>query len=295
MSVIISVVIGYLLDMLIGTPLFFKKIRAMIIALIKKIFSALSPGMSALVTVLILAVFGGGVYGILKFIEYYNMILSIIAESIVCYICISSREIKDNADRVHKALKRGYIKNATRLFKTITDKGEIDDPKEIAENIIIMTTDAAVDMVIAPLFYILVFGGAGGVCLRLLVIISDYGGKAFPRAFKNVAEIIPVRISVVFMLISAKLLKMNVKNAIKVFKRDRYNVKSLNRGLALSVCAGALGVELNLRKSGAVIGIKNKVTTHNDIKKNYELINISGLMTLILLVVIRLMFILFVG
>lgn len=294
MSVIISIVIGYLLDMLIGTPKFIRKARGVLGALIKKLFSKFKSKTCIAVTLCILVLSGGGIYALLRFIEYYNMIISIIAESIVCYFCISCKDIKNSAERVHKALKRGYIKKATKLFNTITDKGEIDEPSEIAENIIIMIMDSTVDKVIAPLFYILLFGGAGGVCYKLIVLMNDSTGHIFHRVLKNIAELIPARIAALFILISEKLLGMNCKKAIKIFKRDRYNEKSLNRGLLLSLCAGGLEVQLNLRKSGAVIGDKDKVITHNDIKKTYEMINIASLLTIVILVVIRLLIVIFV-
>lgn len=294
MSVIISIVIGYVLDMIIGTPKIFKKVNSLFSGIVKRFYEKLKSKTAVLATLIILIVFGGFSYGIVYTLKYYNMIAGILAESIICYFCISCKEIKDNSDRVHRALKRGYIKRATKLFNTITENGEIDEPREIAENIIIMITDAAIDNVIAPIFYMLIFGGVGGVCYKMIVIINDSTGQIFARVLKNIAELIPARIAAFFILISSKLLSMNCKNAIKIFKRDRYNVKSLNRGLVLSICAGALDVKLNLRKSGAEIGDNNKVITHNDIKKTFEMINIGSLLTLVSLVAVRLVFVLFI-
>lgn len=294
MSLIISIVIGYVLDMIIGTPKMFKKIRAVFAGIIKRFYAKLNSKTAILATFIILIVFGGFSYGIVYVLKYYNMIAGIIAESIICYFCVSCKEIKDSSDRVHKALKRGYIKRATKLFNTITENGEIDEPREIAENIIIMIMDATIDNVVAPIFYMLIFGGVGGVCYKLIVIISDSTGQVFVRVLKNIAEFIPARVAAFFILISAKLLSMNCKNAIKIFKRDRYKVKSLNRGLILSICAGALNIKLNLRKSGTEIGDSNKIITHNDIKKTFEMINIASLLTLVSLVAVRLVFVLFI-
>lgn len=293
MSVIISIVIGYILDMLIGTPKILKKIKNLLSGIVKKLYSKLSSKAAVFATVIIIALVCGITYGIIFALKNYNMIAAIIVESIICYFCISCKDIKNSAERVHKALKRGYIKKATKLFKTITDNGEIDEPREIAENVIIMIMDAALDKVIAPIFYILIFGGAGGICYKLIVIINDATGQIFARILKNIAELVPARLASLFILISAKLLNMDCKNAVKIFLRDRYKVKSLNRGLILSLCAGALGVELNLRKSDAVIGDNNKIITHNDIKKTYEMINIASLLILVALVAVRLVVVLF--
>lgn len=294
MSVIVSIVIGYVLDMIIGTPKGLKKIKSIFIRFLKRMYKKMNGKLGMLFTLAILAIGGGGFWGVTVLLNNYNMIYQIIFESIVCYFCISCKDIKGNGERVHKALKRGYIKNATKLFNTLTDNGEINEPREIAENIIIMIMDASLDRVIAPVFYIIVFGGAGGVVYKLLVIINDATDQLFARILRNIADFIPARIATLFMLMSAKILKMNCKNAFKIFRRDRYKLRSLNRGLLMSVCAGTLGIELSFRKSGVTIGDKKKVTTHNDIKRTLEMVNIASLLTLVVLAAIRILIVLFV-
>ena len=294
MSVIVSIVIGYVLDMIIGTPKGLKKIKSIFIRFLKRMYKKMNGKLGVLFTLVILAAGGGIFWGIKILLNNYNMIFQIIFESIVCYFCISCKDIKENGERVHKALKRGYIKNATKLFNTLTDNGEINEPREIAENIIIMIMGASLDRVIAPVFYIIVFGGAGGVVYKLLVIINDAADRLFARILRNIADFIPARIATLFMLMSAKILKMNCKNAFKIFKRDRYKLRSLNRGLLMSVCAGALGIELSFRKSGVTIGDKKEVTTHNDIKRTFEMVNIASLLTLVVLAAIRILIVLFV-
>lgn len=46
------------------------------------------------------------------------------------------------------------------------------------------------------------------------------------------------------MILSAFVLKLDAKNAWRVFKRDRYKSTSPNSGQTETVCAGALGIEL---------------------------------------------------
>lgn len=294
MSVIVSIVIGYVLDMIIGTPKGLKKIKSIFIKFLRKLYKKINGKLGIILTVLILAAGGVLFYGITMVLKNFNMIYAIIFESIICYFCISCKDIKVTGERVHKALKRGYIKRATKLFNTLTDNGEINEPREIAENIIIMIVDESLDRVIAPVFYIIVFGGAGGVVYKLLTCINDASDSLFPRVLRNIADLIPARIAVLFMFVAGKTLKMNCKNAFKIFKRDRYKLKSLNRGLLMSVCAGALGIELNFRKSDVKIGDKKKITAHNDIKRTFEMINITSLLTLVVLAVIRILIVIFI-
>lgn len=294
MSVVISVVIGYVLDMLIGTPKILKKGKLLILKGLKNLYSKLSDKLALVVTIFVLIFSAVIVYGITYCIEYYNMIASIVLQSIICYFCISCKLIKTSAESVHKALKRGYIKNATRLFNKITENGQTDEPKEIAENIIVMIMDSSIDKVIAPIFFIMLFGGTGGVVYKLIVLINDATGNVLARILKNIAELIPTRIAMIFMFVSGKVLKLNCKDGIKILGRDRYKVSSLNRGLPLAFCAGALGIQLKSKKTGVVIGDAKRDINHNDIVKSFELINIASLLTLVGLVAIRLIFVLYI-
>ncbi len=294
MSVVISVVIGYVLDMIIGTPKILKKGKLLILKELKNFYGKISGSLAIFVTIFIIAFSGAIVYGIIYFVEYYNMIASIMLQSIICYFCISCKLIKTSAESVHKALKRGYIKNATRLFNKITEKGQTDEPKEIAENIIVMIMDSSIDKVIAPIFFIMLFGGTGGVVYKVLVLINDATGNIIARILKNIAELIPTRVAMIFILVSAKVLKLNCKSGLKILNRDRYNVSSINRGLPLAFCAGALGIQLKSKKTGVIIGDAKRDVNYNDIIKSFELINIASLLTLVGLVVIRLIFVLYV-
>jgi adenosylcobinamide-phosphate synthase len=46
------------------------------------------------------------------------------------------------------------------------------------------------------------------------------------------------------MILGAGILKMNMKNAWKIFKRDRFNHSSPNSAQSEAAAAGALGVSL---------------------------------------------------
>lgn len=293
MAVVISVVIGYVLDMLFGTPRILKRLKLFLIKVLRLLYSEINNKLAILVTIIIGVGVSWVVYYGCMYLDKFNLLYTIIFESAICYLCISCKEIKVNSERVHRALKRGYIKNATKLFKTITDNGEINEPRGIAENIIVMITEESIDKVITPIIYIIAFGGVGGVAYRVISIISDATGQKFAKIVKNLSEVIPTRIATIFMFISVLLLKMNFKNSLKIFKRDRYSVKSLNRGLLISLCAGALDIKLHLRKTGTEVGDSNKIITHNDITKAFEIINISCLLTLVTLSVIRILIVVF--
>lgn len=70
-----------------------------------------------------------------------------------------------------------------------------------------------------------------------------YFGTAAAK-LDDVVNYIPARLSAWFMILGARISQMDYKNAIKIFKRDRYNHASPNSAQLEAVMAGALQVQL---------------------------------------------------
>jgi adenosylcobinamide-phosphate synthase len=69
----------------------------------------------------------------------------------------------------------------------------------------------------------------------------------FGRAAARLDDVfgwIPARIAAHLMILSAVLLRFDAKNALKIYKRDRFNHASPNSGHCEAACAGALGIRL---------------------------------------------------
>ena len=65
MSVVISVVIGYVLDMLIGTPKILKKGKLLILKGLKNLYSKISDKLAMVITIIFIVFSGLIVYGII--------------------------------------------------------------------------------------------------------------------------------------------------------------------------------------------------------------------------------------
>ncbi len=295
MSVVISVVIAYLLDMLIGTPPFVRGIKSGLSTIINNVYSRIDKRLACVLTLVLLIGVGTGVYFAVDILKDYNMILAIIAEGIICFFCISCREVKDNGERVCRPLRKGYVKSAARLYQSFFDAEE-KDPEKIAEKTLMITTNSSLDKVMAPIFFILLFGCTGGVTYKLISLIAESAHQKFAIALKNICDIVPVRIQVFFMQRSAGLLKLDKTMGKRIYKRDRYKLDSLNSGLIPAYCAGALNAELYLGREEPVIGktSRSKRINADDIIKSCELINLSALLAFVVLVALRLAVVIFV-
>lgn len=109
------------------------------------------------------------------------------------------------------------------------------------------------DGVIAPMLFIMLGGAPLGFMYKAVNTLDSMVGYKnkkyinmgrFSAIADDVANYIPARLSAFDMIAASFFLKMDYKNAYKIYKRDRYNHKSPNSAHTESVCAGALNIML---------------------------------------------------
>ena len=109
------------------------------------------------------------------------------------------------------------------------------------------------DGVVAPLFWMVLFGAAGGLFYKAVNTMDSMVGYKNDRylhfgrcaaKFDDVVNYVPARLSALAMIGAAFLLRLDGKGALRVWRRDRRNHASPNSAQTESACAGALGVQL---------------------------------------------------
>ncbi len=256
-----SIVIAFVLDLIFGDPYWLphpicligssiKKLENIIRALIKSEFW----GGTLLWLIVVSASFlipWSILYGLNT---YVDVRAATIVEIFFCYQILATKSLKDESTKVYHALQNGDINEARKFLSYIVgrDTEHLDEPaitratvETIAEN----TTDG----VVAPLLYIMLGGAALGFAYKAINTMDSmlgyknerylYFGRFAARA-DDVANFIPALFTAICMLIATFLLGLNLRNAWRIFVRDRYNHKSPNSAQTESVCAGALEIQL---------------------------------------------------
>lgn len=109
------------------------------------------------------------------------------------------------------------------------------------------------DGTVAPLLFMAMGGAPLGFLYKAINTMDSMIGYKndkyinfgrFAAQLDDVANYIPARLSAFLMMIASYFLKLDYKNAYKIFKRDRYNHASPNSAQTESVCAGALQIQL---------------------------------------------------
>lgn len=175
-------------------------------------------------------------------------------ESVICYQMLAMKSLRVESMKVCDAVKNKGLEEARRAVamivgrdtQNLTEEGVIRAAVEtVAEN----TSDG----VIAPMFYMFLFGPAGGVFYKTVNTMDSmiaykndrycYFGTAAAK-LDDILNFIPARIAAFLMLAAAFLLRFDVKNAWRIYRRDRHKHASPNSAQTEAVCAGALNIQL---------------------------------------------------
>lgn len=129
------------------------------------------------------------------------------------------------------------------------------------EEVVVATVETVAentsDGVIAPLFYIFLFGAAGGYlykCVNTMDSMWGYQNQkyrnlgCFPARMDDFFNWIPARFTA-FLMLCSSFGNPYVRNAWQVFCRDRKKHSSPNSGNPESMVAGLLGIQLGGRRS----------------------------------------------
>jgi len=306
------IIIGaYLIDLAIGDPrflphpvIFIGRLISYLEKLIRKMIKNERVG-GIILVIGVLLITGILTHGLIILAYKIYMPLGVILESLLIYQIMATKSLREESMKVARALddsledgRRAVSYIVGRDTKELDEKGVIKATVEtVAEN----TTDG----IVAPIIFCSIGGAGFGMIYKAVNTMDSMVGYKNEKYIKfgtaaakldDLVNYIPARITAIIMIIASGLLKMDMKNAIKVFKRDRYNHKSPNSAQTESVCAGALDLQLagNSCYFGEVyekptIGDEIRKIEIEDIKRVNRLMYATSLIAIAICIGIRLL------
>lgn len=259
-----ALLIGFLIDLVIGDPHWlYHPVRLIghLINIIEKITRKIFPktksgeaaggGVLVIVVVLISTVIP---IGILYFANMIHPYVRFGVETIMCYQLLAARSLKTESMKVYDALARHDIEGARAAVSMIVGRDTASlDEQGIAKAAVETIAENLSDGVIAPMLYMVLGGAPLGFFYKAINTMDSmvgykndtylYFGR-YAAILDDIANFIPARISALFMILAAYLLRLDGRNSWKIFVRDRYNHASPNSAQTEAVMAGALQVSL---------------------------------------------------
>lgn len=255
---------GFIIDLIIGDPRWLYhpvciigKLISFLEKILRKIFPKTEKGelLAGGVEVLLVCILSGGIpFIILYYLYRLSPWAGFALETFWCAQLLAAKSLKEESMKVYDRLKNGTIEEARHAVSMIVGRDTENLTEEgVTKAAVETVAENSSDGVLAPMFYM----ALGGVWLMFLykgINTMDsmlgykndrylYFGRCAAR-LDDVANYIPSRISGWLMVAASAFVKLDGKNAARIYRRDRRNHASPNSAQTEAAMAGALDVQL---------------------------------------------------
>lgn len=309
-----ALLIGFFLDLLIGDPqkwphivVGMGKLTTIFEHALRKLFPKTSKGElkgGVVLAILLPLIFGGAALGLLYVCGIIHPILSLVIESILCWQCLAMRSLRDESMLVYRQLETGDMEASRKAVGRIVGRDTASlDAAGVTRAAVETIAENTGDGVIAPMLFLALGGAPLGVMYKAINTLDSmvgyknpaylYFGRASAR-LDDAVNFIPARLAGILMVFAAFFTRMDIKNAWRIFLRDRLNHKSPNSAHTEAACAGALHVRLGgdsyyfgelVSKPG--IGDNDRAIEIKDIQKANRLLFVSSFLCLIICTLVK--------
>ena len=311
---ILAVVLGFVLDLLIGDPHWLyhpiRLVGALISALEKLLRGVFPKNKNGELTagVFLLALTAGittgCAWGLLYLAGRIHPWVRFVLETVMCYQLLATKALKDETMKVYTALSQGDLKQARYAVSIVVGRDtEVLDETGVTKAAVETVAENASDGVIAPLLFLAIGGAPLGFFYKAVNTMDSmvgykndkylYFGRAAAR-FDDVLNYIPARLSGALMSAAASFCGLDAGNAWKIFLRDRRNHSSPNSAHTEAAAAGALHIQLagNAYYFGKLyekptIGDPDRPVEYEDIRRVNRLLYATAVLTLIVFMVVK--------
>ena len=185
---------------------------------------------------------------------WIHPLLGLALQILWCWQALAMRCLAKESRNVYRALKTEGLDAGRTAVARIVGR----DTAALSEEGVIKATVETVaenfsDGVLAPMIYMLIGGAPLALAYKAINTMDSmvgyknetylYFGRAAAK-LDDAANYLPSRIAALLWILSAPLAGGNLKNAWKIWRRDRRNHASPNSAQTESACAGSLGVQL---------------------------------------------------
>lgn len=260
----LSVFAGFFLDCLFGDPLSAAHpvvLMGKLISLFEKWLRAIFPRTpqgeqtaGAILAVSVPLVSAGAGFLLLYVAWLVHPRAYFALSAFLCWQCFAAKCLMMESKKVVSALRNDGLDAGRRQVAMLVGR---DTAELTGEQVVKATVETVAentsDGVVAPLFWMALVGAVGGLFYKSINTMDSMVGYKndkylhfgrFAAKLDDVANYIPARLSALGMIGAAFLLKLDGKNAWRIWRRDRRNHASPNSAQTESVCAGALRVQL---------------------------------------------------
>jgi adenosylcobinamide-phosphate synthase len=256
----IKILIALLLDQLLGDPRWFPhpvKFIGWFALVLERVTSKLIPHKrTAGIITAILVITTTGIASLQ--LLHYSLLIHPVAGEIMgvflLYTAIAAKDLTRHSNDVSQTLSENNLIAARKKIALFVgrDVSTLNE-EQITKAAIESVAESTVDGVIAPIFFAFLAGPAGAMAYKAINTLDSMFGYKNEQYLKfgwasaridDMANLIPARLTGIMVPLSALVLRLDFKNSIRIFLRDRHNHLSPNSGHPEAAFAGALNLQL---------------------------------------------------
>ncbi|MHB1485585.1 MAG: adenosylcobinamide-phosphate synthase CbiB [Saccharofermentanales bacterium] len=318
MRIAIIILCAYVLDLIFGDPNWLPHPVCLIGKIISEgekrfrrwVGNEFAGGVLLTITVLLISF---SIPFVILYIAYsVNRIFGMIVETYFCYQIFAAKSLKTESMKVYAQLADCDLPLARKFLSYIVGRDTQELGAEGIQKATIETVaENTTDGVIAPLIFMTIGGAPLGFLYKAVNTLDSMIGYKnakyfdfgrFAARLDDFANFIPARISAMLMIAGSFILRLDAKNAFRIYLRDRKKHKSPNSAQTESVCAGALNIQLagdasyfGVLVEKPTIGDKNREINTDDIKAANRLMYATAAIGAAICVIIRVIVFLFLS
>ena len=259
---IYALLVGALIDLIVGDPeWFYHPVRVIgkYISFAEKLARRGNPDSATLrrravavacSTVLLTALVTAGLLYLLGWMGFWPRFIGM---ALISWMCLSARNLADEAEGVRRALDESLEAGRTRVGRIVGRDTASLSRREILCATIETVAENLTDGVISPMLYLALGGPVLGMAFKAASTLDSMIGYLdekyrdvgwFAAKADDAWNYVPARITAVLMCIAAFPLGLDGRRALATVRRDHANHLSPNCAWSESAAAGALGVQL---------------------------------------------------
>ena len=233
---------------------------------------------------------------------YLNLLIYGVIAVILLKMTICIKLETDWAKAAAKAIDASDIDEAKKYSHFSRRDSRSLNGAQISSAVIESMAENLIDFKLSPMVSFALFGVTGAIAFRAVNTLDGMVGFKDPKHINTgwfsanldtVVNYIPTRLTALFMIVAAAILRMDYRNAWRIARRDHRKTPSRNHGWPMAAVAGALRVQLE-KPGQYILGDSQKPLTGNSILGALRIRDVTivlwGLMCIGILVAIRLYF-----
>jgi len=206
------------------------------------------------VTIALVAVSTGATWALVSFFRILSPLLFFLFTVALASTTLATRGLMEAVGRVERQLRMGALTEARKELSHIVGR----ETKSLNEDKILRASleslaENMCDGVVAPLFYLCLGGvplAMGYKAVNTLDSMIGYRTERylyfgrFAARLDDLMNYIPARLTALFIVVAAYLMRLDGGHALRVMRRDHGNHLSPNAGYPEAAFAGAFGIRL---------------------------------------------------